>query len=134
MAEFEFGNPAFDEDYKEGGVEDVEDEVADDKEDRKDFFRRNEKTQRMIEQQMESMKHQSGDALEDARKKLIKEKVDNFVLFNEKRGGKPVIVNYSEFKIKDGLLHVQVFGSSREIPLEFKRGGDVQPYHLSYLE
>ena len=38
MAEFEFGNPAFDEDYEEGGVEDVEDEVADDKDDRKDFL------------------------------------------------------------------------------------------------
>ena len=84
---------------------------------------------------MESMKHKSGDTLEDARKKLIKkEKVDNFVLFKEKRGGKPVIVNYSEFKIKNGLLHVQAFGSSRKIQLEFKRGGDVQPYHLSYLE
>ena len=68
MAEFEFGNPAFDEDYEEGGVEYAKDEVADDKEDREDFFRTNEKTQRMIEQQMESMKHQSGDTLEDARK------------------------------------------------------------------
>ena len=31
-------------------------------------------------------------------------------------------------------MHVQAFGSSKEIPLEFKRGGDVQPHHLSYLE
>ena len=79
----------------------------------------------MIEHQMESMKHKPGDTLEDARKKITKEKVDNFILFNEKRGGKPVIVNYGDFKIKDGLLHVQAFGSSKEIPLEFKRGGDV---------
>ena len=85
----------------------------------KTFLEEMKKTQRMIEQQMESMKHQSGDTLEDARKKLIKEKVDNFILFNEKRGGKLVIVNYSDFKIKDGQLHVQAFGSSREIPLEF---------------
>ena len=42
MAEFEFGNPAFDDDYEEGGVEDVE--GTDDKEDREDFSRRNEKT------------------------------------------------------------------------------------------
>ena len=31
-------------------------------------------------------------------------------------------------------MHCQAFDSSKEIPLEFKRGSDVQPYHLSYLE
>ena len=43
MAEFEFGNPTFDDDYDEGGVEDVEDEIAEDKEDREGFVRRNKK-------------------------------------------------------------------------------------------
>ena len=134
MAEFEFGNPMFDDDYDEGGVEDAEDETAEDKEDREDFVRRNKNTQRMIEQQMESVKHKSGDTLEDARKKLIREKVDNFVLFNKEKGGTPAIVNYSDFKIKDGLLHVQAFSSSKEIPLEYKKGDEVHPYRLSYLE
>ena len=38
----------------------------------------NKESQRIIEQQMESMKHQTGDTLEETRQEVIKEKVDAF--------------------------------------------------------
>ena len=80
------------------------------------------------------MEHQSGEILEDTRKKVIKEKLDNFILVNKKRGGTPVLVNPGDYHIKDGLLYVQRFGTSEEIQLEYKRGGVIQPYNLRYLE
>ena len=67
------------------------------------------------------------------KKKVIKEKVDNFTLVNKKRGGTPAIVNYGNFDIKDEILYVQPFGTSDEIPLEFKKGGIIRPFSLSYL-
>ena len=97
MAEggFEFEDIAGDKDYDEGGIgeADVAAYLA-------DVFGENQETQRIAEQQMESMKHQSGETLEDTRKKVIKEKVDNFTLVNKKRGGTPVIVNYGIFLYK----------------------------------
>ena len=38
----------------------------------------NKESQRIIEQQMESMEHQTGDTLEETRQEVIKEKVDAF--------------------------------------------------------
>ena len=97
------------------------------------LFGENQETQRIAEQQMESMKHLSGETLEDTRKKVIKEKVDNFTLVNKKRGGTPAKVNYGNFDIKDEILYVQPFGTSDEIPLEFKKGSIIRPFSLSYL-
>ena len=125
----EFENPKFDKDYEEGNVDDADLETF-----LTDVFGENQETQRIAEQQMESKEHQSGEILEDTRKKEIKEKIDNFILVNKKRGGMPVLVNPGDYHIKDGLLHVQRFGTSEEIPLEYKRGGVIQPYNLRYLE
>ena len=96
-------------------------------------FGENEETQRIAEQQMESMEHQTGDTLEDTRKKVIQEKLDNFIQLNEKKYGVTAIVNPADFHIKDKKLCVQPFGTSDEIPLEFKEGGKTHLYSLSTL-
>ena len=96
-------------------------------------FGENEETQRIAEQQMESMEHQTGDTLEDKRKKVVKEKLDNFIMVNKERGGTPVIVNQGDYHIKDKILYVQPFGTSDEIPLEYEKGGIIRPLSLSYL-
>ena len=44
------------------------------------------------------------------------------------------LVNPGDYHIKDGILHVQPFRYSKEIPLEYKKGGVIQPYNLRYLE
>ena len=124
----DFENPAFDKDYEEGNINDAEKHFL------WTFFEKNQETQRIAEQQMESMEHQSGETLEDTRKKVIKEKLDNFILVNKKRGGTPVLVNPGTYHIKDRILHVQPFGTYKETPLEYKRGGVIQPYNLRYLE
>ena len=124
----EFENPAFNKDYEEGNVDDADVDTY-----LTDLFGENQETQRIAEQQMESMEHLSGETLEDTRKKVIKEKVDNFALVNKKRGGTPAIVNYGNFDIKDEILYVQPFGTSDEIPLEFKKGGITRPFSLSYI-
>ena len=62
------------------------------------------------------MEHLSGETLEDARKKLTKEKLDN-ILFNKSKGGSPYVVNPNDFHInEDKLLCVTLFGTSKEIP------------------
>ena len=119
----EFENPAFNKDDYDADVDTY----------LTDLFGENQGTQRIAEQQMESMEHLSGETLEDTRKKVIKEKVDNFTLVNKKRGGTPAIVNYGNFGIKDEILYVQPFGTSDEIPLEFKKGDIIRPLSLSYL-
>ena len=129
MAEggYDFENPAFD---KDAYLADIDDAGMD------EYLAgliENQETQRIAEQQMESMEHLSGETLEDTRKKVKKEKVDNFTLVNKKRGGTPAIVNYANFGIKDEILYVQSFGTSDEIPLEFKKGGIIRPFSLSYL-
>ena len=125
----EFENPAFNKDYEEGNVHyaDLDTYLT-------DLFGENQETQRIAKQQMESMEHLSRETLEDKRKKVIKEKLDSFIMVNKERGGMPVLVNSGDFDIKDGILHVQPFGTSKEIPLEYKRGGAIQPYSLSNLE
>ena len=125
----EFENPAFNKDYKEGNVDDADVDTY-----LTDLFGKNQETQRIAEQQMESMEHLSGETLEDTRKKVIKEKLDNFIMVNKERGGIPILVNPGDYHIKDGILHVHQFGTSKEIPLEYKRGGVIQPYNLRYLE
>ena len=125
----EFENPAFNKDYEEGNVDnaDVDTYLT-------GLFGENQETQRIAEQQMESMEHLSGETLEDTRKKVIKEKLDNFIMVNKERGGTPILVNPGDYHIKDGILHDHPFGTSKEIPLEYKRGGVIQPYNLRYLE
>ena len=55
-------------------------------------------------------------------------------MVNKERGGTPILVNPGDYHIKDGILHVHPFVTSKEIPLEYKRGGVIQPYTLRYLE
>ena len=124
----EFENPAFDRDDYDADVDDADMGAF-----LADLLGENQETQRIAEQQMESMEHLSAETLEDTRKKVIKKKVDNFTLVNKKRGGTPAIVNYGNFGIKDEILYVQPFGTSDEIPLEFKKGGIIRPLSLSYL-
>ena len=119
----EFENPAFNKDDYDADVDTY----------LTDLFGENQETQRIAEQQMESMEHLSGETLQDTRTKVIKGKVDNFTLVNKKRGGTTAIVNYGNFGIKDEILYVQPFGTSDEIPLEFKKGGIIRPLSLSYL-
>ena len=130
MAEggYDYENPEFGKDDEGTAVHDegVDDFLS-------DLFGENEETQRIAEQQMESMEHQTGDTLEDTRKKVIKEKLDNFVQFNEKKYGVTAIVNPADFHIKDNILCVQPFGTSDEIPLEFTEGGKTDLYSLSAL-
>ena len=125
----EFENPAFDKDYEEGNVDDADVNAY-----LESLFGENQETQRIAEQQMESMKHLSGETLEDTRKKVIKEKLDNFITFNKERGGTPITVNPGDYLIKDGILHVNPFGTFEEIPLEYEKGGIIRPYSLGYLE
>ena len=79
------------------------------------------------------MEYLPGEILEDTRKKVIKEKLDIFIMVNKERGGTPVIVNPGDYHIKDKILYVQPFGTSDEIPLEYKKGGKIRPFSLSYL-
>ena len=125
----EFENPAFNKDYEEGNVDDADVDTY-----LTDLFGENQETQRIAEQQMESMEHLSGETLEDTRKKVIKEKLDNFIMVNKERGGTPVIVNPGDYHIKDEILYVQPFGTSDEISLEYEKGGIIRPYSLGYLE
>ena len=83
---------------------------------------------------MESMEHLSGETLEDTRKKVIKEKLGNFIMVNKERGGTPILVNPGDYHIMDEILYVQPFGTSDEIPLEYEKGGIIRPYSLGYLE
>ena len=76
----EFENRAFYKDYEEGDVDDADVATY-----LADVFGENQETQRIAGQQMESMEHLSGEILEDTRKKVIKEKVDNFALVNKKK-------------------------------------------------
>ena len=117
----EFENPAFDRD-------DYDKDDAD-----MDTFLENQETQRIAEQQMESMEHLSGETLEDTRKKVIKEKVGSFIQANEREYGMSAIVNPADFLIKDKKLCVRPFGTSDVIPLEFVKGGKRYVYSLGTL-
>ena len=118
----EFENPAFDRD-------DYDKDDAD-----MDTFLENQETQRIAEQQMESMEHLSGETLEDTRKKVIKEKVGSFIQSNEREYGVSAIVNTADFLIKNKKLCVRPFGTSDVIPLEFVKGGKRYFYSLGTLE
>ena len=130
MAEGGYEDPEFWDYDKDDYIEDYD---IDPEDFLPDLFEENEETQRLAEQQMENMKHLTGDTLEDTRKKVIKEKVGNFNLFNKKRGGTPVIIYYENFVIKDNILYVELFGTSVDFPLEFRRGGTNRPYSLDTL-
>ena len=89
-----------------------------------DIFGRNEKTQRITDQQIKNMEHLSGETLEDARKKLTKEKLDN-ILFNKSKGGSPYVVNPNDSHINED--------SAR--PKRYHKKGDItKPFILSRLE
>ena len=66
----EFENPAFNKDYEEGNVDDADVDTY-----LTDLFGKNKETQRIAEQQMESMEHLSGETLEDTRKKSNKREI-----------------------------------------------------------
>ena len=60
----EGGFDEFDKDYEEGDIDDADVGAY-----LADVFGENQETQRIAEQQMESMEHLSGETLEDTRKK-----------------------------------------------------------------
>ena len=125
----EFENPAFNKDYEEGNVDDADvDTYLTDLFGKKSRDTKNSRTANG--KYGTSVKRNT----RRYKKKVIKEKLDNFIMVNKERGGIPILVNPGDYHIKDGILHVHPFGTSKEIPLEYKRGGVIQPYNLRYLE
>ena len=72
----DFENPTFDDHFDDPNI--PEDKLT-------ETTRANQETQRTADQQMECMTHQTGERLEDRRKKVTKEKLDNFI--NKAKGG-----------------------------------------------
>lgn len=121
----------------EGGFEEYENPEfdRDDYDMTEEELRSLNESQQAIDLQMEDMQHQDRETLENTKKMVINEKLDSFIDFNERKGGEPLKPAISICSInKDKLLCIQDLGMDKEVPLEYKRGGLVRPYSLSFLE
>ena len=104
----DFESPTFADHFDDPNI--PEDEMT-------EMTRANQETQRIADQQIECIAHRTGARLERARKKVRKEKLNNFILLNKANDGDELILNPVEFSIKDCLLSVQPFESDKDIPL-----------------